>query len=224
MQCLTLTGWAQAPDALNVLCPGAESINYQQTGSIEEALEMLEGVNPDYVIAWSLGSVIAMQAIAASVIAPKRLILLSPIYQFIADEYYSHAMPHSEYDQFYRLCSTNIERALTRFSALILHGSKSAIKLPSFNKENTLNYNNKILLWIDMLSKVRMGDAIIKQLPETLIIHGKKDAIVPFTQAETFKEKSFHTRLQLVEEGAHALHLEYPEHVKQWISEFIDAQ
>ena len=83
--------------------------------------------------------------------------------------------------------------------------------------------------WIDVVTviynerkdaDVCMGEAKQVQCP-TLIVHGAKDAMCPQFHAEYFKENIRGSKMIIMEEGRHHLHLRYAQEFNQLTEHFL---
>ncbi len=208
---LTLSGWTQPADALvhTLDLPMAAWVDYSDYPDREASFAALARYRQaDCVVGWSLGGQLALQAIAAGVLAPKRLVLIAAPYQFVSNAQFAGGMDPTTYRLFRASYASDPARTKQRFHALIAKGDREAKQVMGmlghhWDVENTSRW----LPWLDQLGRDSLIDVPLVQLPPTILIHGENDAIVPLAQSETLQEKLPHAILHRWEEAGHAPHL-----------------
>ena len=72
------------------------------------------------------------------------------------------------------------------------------------------------------------GDICKSALPgikcPTLIVHGQKDPLVPHFHPEYLNEHIANSRLHVMPEGRHNLHLRYADEFNKLVAEFLNEQ
>ncbi|MEI7669201.1 MAG: hypothetical protein WCJ33_03870, partial [Pseudomonadota bacterium] len=97
------------------------------------------------------------------------------------------------------------EKTMKYFNKLLVFGdSKQKDVLHSVN--NTEIWQNG-LFWLDKLGNNDFSESNFANFPETIIIHGKKDKVIYYKNAEKFMEKIPNAKLFLLEDSAHAIYL-----------------
>lgn len=219
MRNLLLSGWAQPPDALAVLAPDALTFDYSDYPNIETAIAALRHVRCDALIAWSLGGVVALRAIAAGALIVRHLTLLSVPYQFVRSEAFQHAMDTFVYQQFVENYTRDPARTQRRFSALIAKGDARAPHVMA-----ALRYHPQVeetarwLPWLTALSARSLPEDAPPITVPTLLVHGQQDAIVSARQAQSLAKHVPQHHLVLWENAGHALHLHDTERLRAQIA------
>lgn len=205
MSTLTLSGWAQPADALLSVADNAATFDYSDYASIDLTIKELRKRNPTYVIAWSLGGVVALHAIAAGAIAPKHLTLIGVPFQFVQSAEYPHAMDRLTYERFRSNYARDAVRTKEKFLALIAKGDRDEGRiLASLNHHHDVENAARWLPWLEALAGTSSPGGM--DVP-TLIIHGDRDAIVSHHQAKKLAEILPNAAVSLWEGVGHAPHL-----------------
>jgi valacyclovir hydrolase len=75
------------------------------------------------------------------------------------------------------------------------------------------------------MHKTDGGNILVDRLPgiraKTLVLHGRKDPLVPEWHAEYMHERISHSTLRVFEEGKHDFHLRFPDDVNAAITDFL---
>lgn len=223
---LTLSGWAQSPDALREVCPVGTKLtccDYSEHDDFASLCEALEGQRYDAVMGWSLGGQLAVNLLVEKTIQAEKLILLCAPHQFVRDETAPYAMEAWLFEQFYENYTSSPERTAKRFSGLIAKGdarTKEVIKelLP----HSALHEVERWKSWLKLLGETSIDQGSLTNLPETLIIHGNQDSLVKVEQGEWFARHIKSSHLEQLADSAHAPHLHDAKMVASLIEEFVD--
>ena len=155
MTTLTLSGWAQPADALAHLEEDAVVFDYSDYASIDLAIEALKQVPHTQCVAWSMGGMVALQAIAAGAIAPSHLTLIGVSAQFVQTPDYRHAMDPFTYRQFRDNYANQPSRTKDRFLALIAKGDRDARRvMQSLRHHHDVENTARWLPWLEELGAV----------------------------------------------------------------------
>ena len=211
MKTLTLSGWTQPADALAVALglPQALQFDYSDYAGPEESYAGLQNLaDAEHVIGWSMGGQLAIRAIAAGVLKPKRLTLVAAPYQFVSDAGFNGGMDPITFQQFRDSYARDAARTKQRFHALIAKGDRDprgVMGLLGYHPdvENTARW----LPWLERLGADSLREVDMSLLPPTLIIHGENDAITPIAQSVALAEKLPQAVVDRWEETGHAPHL-----------------
>lgn len=216
---LTISGWAQPADALRLLAPHADYVDYVDSPSFLDVAELCQGKQYDMIIGWSLGGVIARQLLSHQFIDASALVLLSTPYQFVADDHMSHAMGPTTFEQFYDSYAKDPERTSARFHGLVAKGDarEREVMRGLGHHEQVLNAD-KWLPWLERLRDYSSAEQTYK-LPPTFMVHGKHDAIVPHHQAEKLAT-TLNAELLTLEHASHAPHLHDVDELRRHIADF----
>jgi len=211
MKTLTLSGWTQPADALaaTLELPDAAIFDYSEYVSPEASFEGLRAfADAENVIGWSMGGQLAIQAIAAGILSPRRLTLLGTPYQFVSGQGFAGGMDPITYKQFRTSYAKDAARTMQRFALLMGKGDRAADRVASLlSHHHEVANTSRWLPWLDSLGAYSLRDTDVSMFPPTLIVHGEGDAIAPIAQAEMLAKKLPHTRLERWEEAGHAPHL-----------------
>lgn len=205
MTILTLSGWTQPADALARIVPDSIAFDYSEYANSEASFVGLKQYeHAERVVAWSMGGQLALRAIAAGVLNPKKLILIAAPYKFVSE----FGMDDFTFNQFRENYLADAARSKTRFHGLIAKGDKHHKELVGLlghhpEVENT----NRWLPWLDELARFDLETLELQRVPETLIIHGVNDVIVPVEQSEILAKRLKSGTLEKWKECGHAPHL-----------------
>lgn len=215
---LSMSGWTQPHDALHVLAPEAEHLDYSRFADADSVFSHLSIKRYDGVIAWSLGAQLAVRAIKANVINPKWMVMLAPPMQFVSCEAFAGGMDPVTYQLFRDGYVADAQRTAKRFHGLLVKGDKRYKDImPHLSHHAEVHNVPHWLPWLDDLAaqQILVFDGV--ELPPTLLVQGEEDAIVPPSQAHAWKEKFPEIQLQLVSEMGHTPHLHDAKQVRAWI-------
>ncbi len=221
---LTLSGWGQPHDALGELVPHAATLDYTGYSHVADALKAIAdlGKDKDLVIGWSLGGQLAVRAIAAGLMRPKKLVLIAAPFQFVKRPEHPVGMPAELYDIFRENYAAYPDKTLIKAWASIVKGDKNA----SFIRKHLEKQDKAIILaqnwlhWLDILHHFSCKDLFMDNFPPTLLVHGREDAVVYYEQSQAFAHALPHATLITLEGCGHAPHWHAPEQVTQAIREF----
>ncbi len=221
MSIITLSGWAQPYDALQHIAPNAKAIDYGTHANPDYPEEYLADVIADAEVAigWSLGGALLMRGISRGAIAPRKLVLISAPAQFVADDDFPHGMDTLTFDLFYDNYASDPTRTAARFAGLVAKGDAKELDiiegLDGSDDADTWHP------WLDVLAEQR-AEHHFEDFPDTLIIHGQKDSIVDYAQAEWLAEHIPDTMLHSLPDAAHAPHLHNHAACASVIADFLD--
>lgn len=188
MSILTLSGWAQPADALvrGLSLHHAHRFDYSDYPNAAASFGALACyAEVDEIIAWSMGAQLALRAVAAGVLRPKHMTLLTAPYQFVSDAVFKGAMDPLTYQQFRDNYTRDPYRTKKKFHALVAKGDQFAKRVQTMldhhpEVENTARW----LPWLNDLGETSLRDVTFRAWPPTLLIYGIEDAIVPIAQAD----------------------------------------
>jgi len=206
MHRLTLSGWTQPADALLPLAPGAAVFDYSEYASPEASFSALaQFKHAEHVIAWSMGGQLALRAIAAGVLAPRRLTLIAAPWQFVTRR---DGMDPTTFEQFRANYAQNPARTKTRFHALVAKGDRYLQRvMAELTHHHAVEDTPRWLPWLDELGRASLEGLDFSRVPPTLIVHGAEDAIVPVAQGEKLAALLPNATLRRWEGAGHAPHV-----------------
>ncbi len=225
MKTLTLSGWGQPHDALSVVAPDATHFDYSGYKSVDEALSAIaEAVKQhDAVIGWSLGGQLAVRAIAAGLMQPKKLVLIAAPFQFVHNDVAKIGMPRDKFQKFRANYDRNPARTLDKAWELVVmgDGNESNIRAQMAKYSPQESLKKDWLLWLDMLDGFSSKELDFSTFPDSLLLHGEKDAVVDHTQSHEFTKIIPQTKHIAFPDAGHAPHWHDSDAVKQHILEFL---
>jgi pimeloyl-[acyl-carrier protein] methyl ester esterase len=221
MRSITLSGWGQPYDALQVIAPEAQHIDYLPAGSVPAALEQLSKyAHAQMVIGWSMGGQLALQAIAKGVLAPEKLVLIATPFQFAQDTPGGIGMGAQTLAQFRANLQRDITRTLNKSYALIAHGDSKAEPMQEhLNAARSRLVEHDWLYWLDSLSLQTAHGVDFSRFPPTLLLHGAKDVVVQPEQSHVLASSLPKARVEIFEECGHAPHWHDTVRVRRLIEE-----
>jgi pimeloyl-[acyl-carrier protein] methyl ester esterase len=218
---ITLSGWAQPHDALNVIAPEATHIEYGSCKDVEQAMERIsaQGSRTDIAVGWSLGGSLLMEAVHRKLICPKRLILLAAPVQFVNNDEFAHGMGQETFRLFCESYRKDPQRTAKRFAALIAKGDRRAAAITrQLGNLAACSVIEQWTPWLDYLAEYKVSDFDFSYANEIVSIHGVNDCIVPFEQTMMLSEQHPHVKTVILPEAGHAPHLHDGETVRAWLN------
>ena len=219
---VTFSGWGQNYDALENIAPGAAHINYKDFDSVEALFESLQGIQCDIAIGWSLGGQLALRAIDSDVIEPKRLVLISTPFQFIAGPGLKCGIDVDSFNVFMNDFSHDPVKTLKQFSLLIARGDKDAKEIARRLRNSDKEGAAKWLYWLEQLRSFTCQTMDYNKIPPTLAIIGSGDSVIDSSQVDLFRPliRSGY-KAEVLDNCGHAPHLHDEQKVRQLILEAV---
>lgn len=175
-------------------------------------------------LGWSLGGRVALQA-AADGQEIKGLILVGANPCFVQQAGWPHAMPQEELMQFAESLKKDYRQTLQRFIALQSRGSeRGREELRALRGELFEHGEPSKAALADGLELLREADLrpLLPNIKQTtLILHGKRDTLVPITAAEYSVSQLPHGSLRVIEGAGHAPFISHPDQFVAAIEEFM---
>ena len=212
MNILTLSGWTQPSDALAQIIPHAGYFDYSDYPNPESSFAGLAPfANVPHVVAWSMCGQLALKAIQAGVLNPKKLTLIAVPYQFVADSRVKAAMDPLIFAQFRENYAHHPARSKTRFHGLIAKGDQHHARvMAALGHHREVEHTPRWLPWLDALASDSFYRVDLSRLPPSLIIHGENDMIVPVAQSKHLANALSCATLEVWPDCGHAPHLHDP--------------
>ncbi|MFZ4125682.1 MAG: alpha/beta fold hydrolase [Rickettsiales bacterium] len=218
MKTLTLSGWTQPADALASIVPDSVHFDYSDYSNPEASFDGLKQFQHiEYVVAWSMGGQLALRAIAAGVLKPKKLVLIAAPYQFVGKD----GMDAFTFTQFRQNYAADATRSKTRFHGLIAKGDvrhRAIVGLLGHHPE--VENTQRWLPWLDELAQFSVESLDKSVIPAPFVIHGTEDVIVPLKQSEALLAHLGAGQLDAWESCGHAPHLHDTEMFRKRLSEW----
>ncbi len=215
---LTLSGWAQPHDALNVLLPDADHLEYGALSS-DETLQHIKHHNPSVAVGWSLGGSLLLMAKAHGLINPDWLVILGSPLQFVADETFPLGMGQQTFAQFYENMSSDPQRTSLKFNHLIAYGDKHQERIvEQLNAQQHKPDWDDWVPWLDVLAQQHHSTMPLSGLGNLLLIYGEEDVIVSHEQGKLLSKHAPRAKLEILPDCAHAPHLHDAQAVRELIA------
>lgn len=224
MKVLALSGWAQYAASLDAVLPDdATKIDYGDCKSVEAVFKRIAesgAAEPDVAVGWSLGGQLLVRATAAGVIAPKKLVLLDAPYQLVADKQFRKGKAKMMVAASRLALQANASLMLREFQAEFLaQGDSNAAHIREVSPQYLAAEEGKEwLFWFDELAHFSCAGLDFGGFPPTHIIHGQRDAVIPYANAEAFCERIAASTLHSLPKCGHAPHWHDANFVKQVIT------
>jgi pimeloyl-ACP methyl ester carboxylesterase len=189
---LAISGWGQPYDALAAVVPDAAHAHYARYTSVEDALAAIATVARDceYVVGWSLGGQLAVRAIAAGMMKPRRLTLIATPFQFVETPKLKLGMKRDTFEKFRGNYEANPKRTIDKAWELVVKGDTrpAAVRehLTPDKKEQALKFD--WLSWLHMLDGYSCDSLDFSEFPPTLLVHGAHDVVVAPDQSARFAQ------------------------------------
>ena len=220
MKIACLSGWGQPADALSSIAPEAAHVAYAAHADLAQALTHIAEAAQDaeLVIGWSMGGQMAVRAVAAGYIAPRRLVLIGTPFQFVRNEKLALGMGPDTHAQFRHNLVYQPTRAFGKSYALIAHGDHKADAVQSFLRPAPAH---DWLYWLDAMADYSCADLDFSGFPPTLLIHGERDAVTGAEQSKAFHAALPRATLAILEGCGHAPHWHDPARVQHLITAHV---
>ncbi len=203
---LSLSGWGQGgvfPD-----WPECAAFDYLHHPSLESAFAALSTYRCRTAIGWSLGGQVLLRAVGAGVIWPEKLVLIAtPL-----------AFSHPEAEAFYASMEHDAATTLARFRLMIATGDRNMKSV--IRALHTTSTSPHLLYWLKELYQFNGEGMDFSGFSPSLILHGRRDTVVPFTQAERLQQLLPEATLVACDEAAHAPHLHDSGNVHRIITDY----
>lgn len=221
MTTLALSGWGQPHDALAAIAPDAQFVEYARHFPAERALEYMHRhyAHAETVIGWSLGGQMAVRAVAAGVLAPKKLVLIATPWRFVRDPADPLGMGETTYAQFTENYAGDPARTLHKSYALIAKDDSRSTEVRRMleTQKQKLSLDLPWAEWLRALGDFSSDRLNLSRIPPTLLIHGTNDAVVDTAQSARWAERLPHAQAHFMEGAGHAPHWHDPAHVRALI-------
>lgn len=211
MHVVALNGWAQRAESIrNVLPEDAPIVYYGDCASVETVFKRLQAhpAEPDVLFGWSLGGQLAVRAVAAGIIRPRRLVLMGAPFQLVSDRHFKGGVSRAVTVASRLALQANAELMLKEFQGTLLaQGDGNAREIRRIARDYVASVAGmEWLFWFDELAHFSCRHLDFSGFPPTDIIHGVEDAVIPFGSAVAFHTHIAGSTLHRVEKCGHAPH------------------
>ncbi len=219
MTIVGISGWLQPADALNGIMPGIKPFRYDHLDK-RQCMQGLAELNPEVVIAWSLGGVLAVQALMHPQYRPRKLILIAAPFQFLASQDFPDGMLLEDYEAFRRDYIDNPKSAARRLQLLSNYGLAEDTPLCPLadNAEETKLW----LPWLEHLAATNFSRSKYAHQPEVLLVQGGKDAICAPGQSKHWARIFPWAQVLMLPRSAHAPHMQDTVMLRRTVAEFLN--
>jgi pimeloyl-[acyl-carrier protein] methyl ester esterase len=196
-------------------------------GSIESLLDEIAARTPPagWLMGWSLGGLLAMQAWLRNPGAFGGLALLSATPSFVAREHWPHGTDASLLKAMALELAGDPAAAIRRFLALEIHGSANARddlrRLRHRALQHGIPDKAALLAALKHLAETDISDRLGEIDVPVLLIGGRRDRLVPFAALEAMQRALPDGRLARIPGAAHAPFLTDADAVVQALRDFI---
>jgi pimeloyl-ACP methyl ester carboxylesterase len=235
MKILSLSGWLQPTDTMQEAFPQAQPVCYDTLPNIQAVAEALAVEKPDAVIGWSLGGVLALQALQHAECRPKKIIILGSPFQFMA----SAEVPEGAKLEDYESIRSGYEQDPMRLARRLQGAVNAGMTEDSLLCPLAPNAEDKAA-WMPWLMHLKEssfgslteqgevrsgGERSVGGLPpvELLVIHGGLDMVVSPAQAKYWNRIFPKVQVMILPQASHAPHIQAKELVQHAVTEFLNA-
>ncbi len=238
---ISIAGWAHHASALDPLVkPLREDVEIHQTSAA--ALRGNAGCNapfstyadalitllthtdqPSILLGWSMGALIALEAAIARPEAVKGLILISATSRFCRNDDYRHGTPENAIHSMTHALRQSPLVTLNAFFRRVYSADKPTDDQLAKAISQALSFGmGSLVHGLDYLRSADMRGRLSEATSPTLLLHGKKDRIVPCGAATYLDERLPDSRLVVVDEAGHTLPMTHSETILPIIREFLE--
>ena len=179
---------------------------------------------------WSLGALLALQALLLPPLAPQRfsrLILCGATPSFVERDGWPTAQPATLLDRFDEALAQDAAATLKRFIALFNQGDHQARAITRTLSRGLaadgLTDGATLSRGLDWLRRVDLRTAIKTIAQPTLLIHGENDPLMPLAAAHWLADALPDAQLEVFDGAAHAPFLNNRERFAQLLIDFCHA-
>lgn len=224
MRLLTLTGWAQASDALQDIAPEAQALEYLAYDGEDAFWSAHSGIECEAAIGWSLGGLVLARGIAEQKLRAQKIILLAAPFRFLQSKSYPSGTSQEQWQEVTRAFKKNPTEMLTRFDSIVLHGDAHYKSLREHTPARSAlgdEEHARLGEWLRYLGRESAEHLAFENFPSTLIIHGEEDAVVPLDQATYWQRALPKSDIIVVPGCSHAPQWHSPEAIREVIETFV---
>ena len=206
---LSLSGWTQPTDAIaSVLGAHVSTFDYSEHATPEAAIDALQSHGETkHVVAWSMGGLFAVRAIEAGALNPEKLTLVAPPYRFVNGDGFEAGMDPQTFVMFRDNYTNDASRTKTRFHGLVAKGdARMREVVPLLGHHEHVENVSRWLPWLEDLGAYNHASSAHAHLPDTQLIQGENDAIVPKGQAAAWAQHYPSIKVHFWENVGHAPH------------------
>lgn len=172
---------------------------------------------------WSLGALLALAAAAAQPGKLAKLVLVSGTASFTQRDGWPDAMPPDQLTQFAAAVAADAPAALPRFIANFNRGDAraKAVSRELIERADPLPPAATLATGLDWLRDVDLRPLAGQVTTPTLLLHGKRDPLMPLAAAEALAALLPDARLEVFADCAHAPFISDPAAFAARLSAFV---
>ena len=208
---LLISGWAHGLDAIRPMGDALAERFDVQLLSGAQVLKEWHIPETDYLVTGSMGGLLALELLPQSC---KKLVLISSTAKFCASEGYPSGTHEKILKRMILQLKRNPEAVLAEFYKNVHHPHPALKTDPGASLEELVE-GLEYLLASDVRERVPSIDIPV------LLLHGAEDRIIPPSAAERLHDHLPDSRLQVFENGGHALPAHHFGEVMDEISRFL---
>jgi pimeloyl-[acyl-carrier protein] methyl ester esterase len=232
---IAVSGWGAPPEAL---LPLAEKVGdaapllvdwadlLDSSAPLHESWDNVLKGQPTVLLAWSLGGLLSLKALAesASTSKPDAIVLIGSFARFLADE--ESGWPGAE-PQLLKAMTLKIarrrENVLRDFAQTCWSGSEDTESGVELFVKNAEGYSTETLKsGLKALASIDVRESLASIKVPTLVLHGESDAISPCEAGRKTVEGMLNAKFRSIP-GGHAIPIAKPERITGLIHEFLNA-
>lgn len=226
-------GWGQSRQIWRPcmsIWPAAHYIDLPGHGGAPDAepenwLSTLPGEKPVLLIGWSLGGMLALKLALNQPRLIKGLVLIASTAKFCQSDDWSAGCPAPLFRAFERQAATEPERLLRRFFALMLQGDELAPSLKLRLQRSCVNTAvppsaRAMQDGLSLLQNMDLRPHLDRIRIPCLIVHGRRDAIVPLAAGEYLCEHLPRAEMRCFETAGHAPFLSHTKAFRKILEEW----
>lgn len=201
----------------------AETLAPNVTVTAAQLIEALPAQS--HWLGWSLGGTVALAAALIDPTAVNKLILVATTPRFVATETWLHGLPRATFELFAQQLEDDYESTLKRFLALQALGLPHAQHLITQLTRHVLERPQPALTTLRNGLAVLNNTDLVAQVPRigqpTLVMHGNKDRLIPFSAGQYLASTIAHAQLVPFQNAGHAPFLGHDDVFLRAIQDFL---
>jgi pimeloyl-[acyl-carrier protein] methyl ester esterase len=227
---ILLSGWAHPARAMKPLADrfmGTHEVIMLSTMELNDYADGLvrlirERSTPPYLLGWSMGSLIALQAVADPTTIIAGMILLAGTPRFCSAPDFAHGPP----DRNVRALSIGLRKnalgTLSQFMQDTVHPARMSPQAVQTRVGQALEFGvEQLCKDLRFLQESDQRTTVAGIQVPTLILHGREDKIIPCQAGEWLREHMKNSRLRILDQMGHNLPFQRPDFVYDEAQKFF---
>ena len=217
---IMLSGWAHPARALKPLANAFirdHEVILLSTQELEDYAAGLvrlirERSIPPFLLGWSMGGLIALQAAANPSVSVAGLILAGATPRFCSDEDFPHGTPARNVRALSIAIRKDALAALSQFMQDAAHPSRPSSSTIQTRVGQALEFGTPRLCDdLRFLQETDERASLAAIRAPALILHGREDRVIPWQASEWMSERLPHSRLRILDGAGHQRPLQRPD-------------